>query len=1763
MDRHSPNADALDTSRAARKQVFESVPSDLPTIVHHGCYYASGDQADAPVFTHVHQQVGQHDRLSFGELDQKARAIAAEIQSRGGAGKPVLIVLDPGNDYAAALYGCLYARAIAVPVYPPQMLRLQHTLSRLQAIIENAGAKLMLSSRSIIGDSLGPIWNLPNDAAIAVDEINLQQSSEWDEVPPAADDVAILQYTSGSTGNPQGVVLRHRAILSNLRALLNQFHFPNVRCVQWVPPYHDMGLVGGILVPVYVGVETIILSPTDFVRDPLLWLQCIDHYRGTSNGAPNFGYELCIRKIKEKDCEGLDLSSWKVAIAGAEPVRQGTLKRFSEKFAPFGFDPTAFSPAYGLAETTLIVAGSQVGTPYNAIQVDSRELQKGSVLPSKADDTLTLVSSGDPVLGMEIEIVDPDTRRLAEEGKIGEIWVRGGSLADGYWNEPNRTAESFNATIIDGEHDDYLRTGDLGVLIDGELFVTGRRKELIIIAGKNLYPHDVEELVQGTSPAFKPAGGTAFGIETDEGEQLVVVQEITRPKKFCQETLLRGAVSELLSQLQVTPHAVVLVRSGSLPKTSSGKLRRRDVRQAFLDNELQEVCRWQGGHSNGSSPREIDHVFEPPATPTECEIAIIWQQTLGIDSIGRKDDFFHLGGSSLLVSQMTTAVNENLDIDLPLHVIFHHPTLEGFAKIATESGPVQSTPIQRNSASDDQHHRLSSAQQRLWLLSQLEQTNAFLNVPVSVKLSSKVDRDALEQAIRLLIQKHAVLRTSIVENASSALQTIHADVPFQLQILSLDTGELKEFQDTPFDLQTPPLMRAAVTPLPSGDERIDFVFHHIICDASSVAILLEDLQSILNGDTKLAHGDLRYVDYAAWECGEGHSQSVDNDFSYWADRLRDLPSHVQWPVDSAMPHETSENTVAGREPKGDSLSLSIGVGLADKIKASATQHGATASMVFLTALQTVLSKYCNTDDIGILIPTSNRPAATLEPVVGCYVNPIVYRAEIDSAFTVQQALRSTRNALLEDLEHADVPFQSIVDQIDHDRSVDRMPLAQTMFLYQPSLRSIDALGDATVTSVTPDYSAVTAYDLSLIVHPTEEGFEAFVLHGNHCHRNTAERIARSLESVIRELVAELLENTSDKTLADLQIPAQAEQEIIERSRHGRDLDLGDESVLTRLRHHASANPTSIAVEDDGGAVSFEQLESQSSQFAQQLLLSGVTSESLVGVQLPRSCDLTIVILGIWKAGAAYVPLSDDLPQSRLADIVNDADVSLVIDSEKLNELRKLKSPSAEGLSLPSRFDLAYVIYTSGSTGKPKGVAIEHHSVANLLASFQLAPGFGDQDSLLALTTLSFDISVLELFLPIWCGGRCRITAHTLALNPEKVSRTIAQSDVTHIQATPSSLRVLLASGWRPTPGLVVYSGGEPLTQDIAKELLTAGCVLWNVYGPTETTVWSSIQEIDDDQDITIGTPVANTTMVVADQSFNGLPVGVAGELCIGGEGLAREYLNLPELTRQKFVSDGGLLLYRTGDQARVRGDGKIEFLARNDRQVKLRGFRIELDEIESVTQQHEHVHRAAVVMDNRIPNRPQIIAFCQFSPERDSAVDVSVDALQQFVAKRLPAYMLPVITSVQEIPQTSAGKTDYRALSLELPTSSTNLGNTPPESPLECLLADEWCDVLGAQQVGRFDNFFQIGGNSLLAAQLFARLRTRLNIDLPLREVYEKPTIALLADYIVQQQSLDQPKVTNEILDQIENLSDEEALLQINQIISEAKKLDDDSRTSQ
>ncbi|HEY5315364.1 MAG TPA: amino acid adenylation domain-containing protein, partial [Pirellulales bacterium] len=1712
---------------------------------------------ERPAYIFLPDGEQEQGRLTFGELDRRAAALAAHLQARSLAGERALLVYDPGLEYIVAFYGCLYAGVIAVPVYPPDPLRFNRVLPRLMSILEQAEARVVLSSTEILAWSRQFFVKSPRTEHVLATDALVHAGDEGQWLPPAIDgeSIAFLQYTSGSGGDPKGVILTHGNLLANLEQM-GRMHHEGASAVLWLPPYHDMGLIGGILLLAYRGCPLVIMPPLAFVQRPLRWLEAISRYGATSSGSPNFGYELCVKKIDPAECAGLDLSTWRLACNGSEPIRSDTLERFFEKFAPYGLRRETFCPCYGLAEATLMVSCAPLEQPPVLCTLDAAELEAHRVRPAGDDDapTRALVSSGQPVDHEQVLIVDPHTLRPCADDRVGEIWVSGPNIAQGYWNRPEESSATFAARLAGDDEASYLRTGDLGFLLNGELFVTGRIKDLIIVAGRNHYPQDIERTVEEIHPALKHDGGAVFSVEAGGDERVVVVQEVLRPRKLDLDELTRQVRRAVIEFHELPLLAVVFIQSGSLPKTSSGKVQRQACKDMFLAGELLVLAQWRADAAPPSAAQSSAE--DAPQTNTEEVLAGLWSEVLGVSQPGRYDDFFLHGGQSLLATQLIARVADVWDVDLPLVALFEAPTLAGLAEridaaqqTDTNNGnhpgahdPI--VPIRRQPGLP-----LSFAQQRLWFLDQLEPGNPFYNLPTAARLIGPLDVPALRRTLDELVHRHESLRSRFY--ACEGQPRLDIQPPGAVELMEVDLRSLAEpirqqqlrermrlESRRPFDLEHGPLVRAALFRLAEHEHVLLVCLHHIVADGWSLGLLVGEMSAVYEAfcrgaESPLAPLALQYVDYAAWQREHLPGPRLEQQLDYWRGQLALLPPALELPSDRPRPPQP---TFAGALE-----SRLLGPELGRQLDQASRSAGVTPFMFLLAALDTLLHRYTGCDDLVIGSPIAGRNRRELEPLVGFFANMLVLRTDATGDPTFHELLGRVKQVALGAYAHQDVPFEKLVNELEPTRCLHRSPLFQVALVLQSAVLQIAVLQNGppaadgrTAMRIEPLLvdNGTAKYDLTLYCWPRPQGLELVAEYSTERFEPaTMARLLAGLESLLAAAAAR-----PQLRLSELPVMTENARQQVTVWGTGKQQTLPPDTLPELFARQAAQSPDAIAVTDGRGSLTYQALDRRSNQLARYLRRLGVGPDALVGLCVGRSCDMLVGLLGILKAGGAYVPLDPAYPPQRLAHMLADAQVRVLVTQTDLLDrlpphdadevLLDAARPSIQreaddplvACALPEH--LAYTIYTSGSTGQPKGVEITHRSLANFLASFRDAPGLRSDDILLAVTTLSFDIAALELFLPLVVGAQTVIAEREVAVDGRALAALIERSGATVVQATPATWRLLLAADWQPNHKLKIICGGESLPPAMAAQLAQRAASLWNVYGPTETTIWSTVHEVrrpgpeDMGNSVPLGRPIANTELYVLDRDRNLVPIGVPGELYIGGLGLARGYRNLPDLTRERFVphpftSDAGARLYRTGDQVRWLADGRLEFLGRVDQQVKLRGYRIELGEIESVLSRHPAVAEAAVLLRTDRPGEPRLVAYYV----RASEPSVEPSDLTGWLKRHLPDYMLPAcFVRLERMPRTPNGKLDRHRLpqpdGLDAEPASDYL---PPASATEQALADVWCELLHIARVGRHDHFFELGGHSLLATQLVSRIRVQWEIELPLRAIFEAPELCSLA----------------------------------------------------
>lgn len=1082
---------------------------------------------------------------------------------------------------------------------------------------------------------------------------------------------------------------------------------------------------------------------------------------------------------------------------------------------------------------------------------------------------------------------------------------------------------------------------------------------------------------------------------------------------------------------------------------------------------------------------------------------------------------------------------------------------------------------------------LSVEQQRLWFFNQLEPDSPLYNMPIASRLRGVLNVQALQEAMDLVVARHEALRTRFV--GQEPAQTIDAPSAVPMQFIDLrefpaDQREtearrrLEAEARRPFDLARDLMVRTALVRLDEQDWIFFVLMHHIASDDWSWRLFCSEVASfydaIVSGrKPELPAPAIQYADFSEWQKEWLRGDVLGNQLKWWRKQLDAAPPVLDLPADHSRP--------ATQTFRGACEWLKIPASISDKLNVLGQSGGFTPYMIFLAAFQALIHRYTGQEDIVLGSPVAGRTRASVEKVIGLFVNMLVLRTKLEGNPGFFELLHRTQATVLEAIAHQELPFEKLVEELQPQRSASYSPLIQAMFALQDELSDNLKLPGLATAPFTID-PGTAKFDLTFTIVKGGAGFECCAEYNSDLFEAaTVRRMLGHYAKVLEGIAAD-----PDQCLSDIPMLTDSErrQMLVDWNKTETDYPRG-QCLHQLFEAQAAATPKAVAVVFENQSLTYEELDWRANQLAHHLKFLGVKPDGLVAVSMERSLEMLIALLGTLKAGAAYVPLDPSFPAERLQFMLEDSGTELLLtrsaEKERLGKLPEgvravcldtdwllITEEGEEDLNVQmTPENLAYVIYTSGSTGWPKGVQIPHRAVVNFLNSMRREPGLNANDTLVSVTSISFDIAGLEIFLPLTAGARVVIASSDEIHDAVKMKALLRSSRATVMQATPSFWQFLVESDWTGDRRMKVLCGGEGLSRELADKLLERAGEVWNLYGPTETTIWSTLCRVMPGTDpISIGRPIANTQVYLLDAHLQPVPVGVPGELHIGGDGVARGYLNRPALNEEKFIqspfADEGQRLYKTGDLARFRPDGSIECLGRNDFQVKLRGHRIDLGEIESALRQYPNVRDAVVMLREDERRQKCLVAYLLRSihPSPDAGL------LQQFLRKRLPDYMLPSAFVVLEtFPQTPNGKINRKALPAPAAASGeTKSAFTPPRTPSEEKLAKIWRELLQQPELGIDDNFFEIGGHSLLAMQLMARVRKEFQAELTLRNIFEAPTIAELAKILEQRQP--QPKCepapfqrarisaekAKELLDRLDELSDSEVESLLQQVSAQA-----------
>ncbi|MDR9465692.1 pyoverdine non-ribosomal peptide synthetase PvdD, partial [Pseudomonas aeruginosa] len=1617
---------------------------------------------------------------SYGELNARANRLAHCLIARGvGADVPVGLALERSLDMLVGLLAILKAGGAYLPLDPaaPE--------ERLAHILDDSGVRLLLTQGHLLE-------HLPRQAGVevlAIDGLVLDGYAESDPLPTlSADNLAYVIYTSGSTGKPKGTLLTHRNALRLFSATEAWFGFDERDVWTLFHSYaFDFSvweifgalLYGGCLVIVPQWVSR---SPEDFYR--LLCREGVTVLNQTPSAFKQLMAVACSADMATQQ------PALRYVIFGGEALDLQSLRPW---FQRFGDRQPQLVNMYGITETTVHVTYRPVS---------EADLKGGLVSPI-----------GGTIPDLSWYILDRDLNPVPR-GAVGELYIGRAGLARGYLRRPGLSATRFVPNPFPGGAGERLyRTGDLARFqADGNIEYIGRIDHQVKVRGFRIELGEIEAALAGLAGVRDAVVLAHDGVG---GTQLVgyVVADSAEDAERLRESL-RESLKRHLPDYMVPAHLMLLER---MPLTVNGKLDRQALPQP--DASLSQQA------------------YRAPGSELEQRIAAIWAEILGVERVGLDDNFFELGGHSLLATRVISRVRQEQQLDASLKALFERPVLEAFAQgLERTTDAVSTIPL----ADRQQPLALSFAQERQWFLWQLEPESAAYHIPSALRLRGRLDVDALQRSFDSLVARHETLRTRFRLEGGRSYQQVQPAVSVSIEREQFgEEGLIERIQAIvvqPFDLERGPLLRVNLLQLAEDDHVLVLVQHHIVSDGWSMQVMVEELVQLYAAysqglDVVLPALPIQYADYALWQRSWMEAGEKERQLAYWTGLLGGEQPVLELPFDRPRPARQSH--------RGAQLGFELPRELVEAVRALAQREGASSFMLLLASFQALLYRYSGQADIRVGVPIANRNRVETERLIGFFVNTQVLKADLDGRMGFDELLAQARQRALEAQAHQDLPFEQLVEALQPERNASHNPLFQVLFNHQSEIRSVTPevqLEDLRLEGLAWD-GQTAQFDLTLDIQEDENGIWAsFDYAADLFDASTVERLAGHWRNLLRGIVANPRQRLGELPLLDA---PERRQTLSEWNPAQREYAVQG-TLQQRFEEQARQRPQAVALILDEQRLSYGELNARANRLAHCLIARGVGADVPVGLALERSLDMLVGLLAILKAGGAYLPLDPAAPEERLAHILDDSGVRLLLTQghllERLPRQAGVEVLAIDGLVLDgyaesdplptlSADNLAYVIYTSGSTGKPKGTLLTHRNALRLFSATEAWFGFDERDVWTLFHSYAFDFSVWEIFGALLYGGRLVIVPQWVSRSPEDFYRLLCREGVTVLNQTPSAFKQLMAvacsadmATQQPALRYVIF-GGEALDlQSLRPWFQRFGDrqpQLVNMYGITETTVhvtYRPVSEADLEGGLVspIGGTIPDLSWYILDRDLNPVPRGAVGELYIGRAGLARGYLRRPGLSATRFVPNpfpggAGERLYRTGDLARFQADGNIEYIGRIDHQVKVRGFRIELGEIEAALAGLAGV-RDAVVLAHDGVGGTQLVGYVV----ADSAEDAERlrESLRESLKRHLPDYMVPAhLMLLERMPLTVNGKLDRQALP-QPDASLSQQAYRAPGSELEQRIAAIWAEILGVERVGLDDNFFELGGHSLLLLMLKERIGDTCQATLSISQLMTHASVA-------------------------------------------------------
>jgi amino acid adenylation domain-containing protein len=1664
---------------SAWNETREDYPLDRPL---HELIEAQAERTPAAVALFF-----EDEKLTYRELNARANQLAHYLRSLGVVPETVVgICMERSLDMVTGLLGIMKAGGAYLPLEP------EYPTERLSYMLRDARASVILTQRKFAE-------SLPAQTARVVcvetdgDEIRRERTHNPASGVVASNLIYII-YTSGSTGEPKGAMLAHRGVSNCLLWMQRRHRLTAEDRVLLKAPLSFDSSVWELFWPLMVGASVVIARAGE-QRDSTYLAELIARRRVTT---VHFVPSMFQVFLEEKNLEACD--SLRHVVCGGEALPVASVGRFYQRLRG------ELHNFYGPTETSI-----------------------GSIdyICSKKDVDRWIVPIGRPIANTECYLLD-DRLQPVPVGVPGELYTGGVGLARGYLERPALTAERFIPHPFAATPGARLyRTGDRArYLPDGDIEFLGRADQQVKLRGLRIELGEIEAAL-GKHPAVHDV--VVVVREDVPGDKRLVAYPVFKSGASVPASELRLFLKETLPDFMLPSAFVALDK---IPLTHNVKIDRRALPAP-----------------DTAARRDACDTYVAPRTPHELIVASTWAQVLGVEAVGLNDNFFELGGHSLLATQVMSRLRESFQLELPLRALFESPTVAELARRVERAGESHaSVAPEIKPVSREENLPLSFAQQRLWFLDQLVPDSPFYNLPLAVQLKGQLDQHALEQTLSEITRRHEALRTSFHAIEGQPVQVVSpaykVNIPVS-DLTAMDAGEREaevrrlaaaEAQ-APFDLRRAPLLRVRLLRVANDEHVLLPTMHHIISDAWSMGILIREVATLYEAYRRGARSPLeelpiQYADFAHWQREWLAGETLAAQLSYWREQLADSPALLELPTDRPRPPVQSH--------RGASVPFTFGRSLTENLQQLSRQEGVTLFMTLLAAFQTLLARYADTNDVAVGTPIAGRSRAELEGLIGFFVNTLVLRTTFDGDPTVSELLRRVREVCLGAYAHQDVPFERLVEELQPARELSHAPLFQVMFTLQNAAAAEAKLTGLEMRPLEVE-SGVAKFDLTLSLSESAAGlWGALEYNADLFDEETARRMTRHFERLLEEMVSK-----PERRVSELELLAEGERRQLVEEWNATHSEYGRGMCVHELVEASAARwPEAVAVASENGEWTYDEVNRRANQLAHHLRRRGVKSGDVVGVLMERSAEMVCGWLGVLKAGGAYLPLDASQPPQRLEMMLEDAGVKTLLTEERFltavagrqsgvvcvdRDWGVIAQERAENPACETNAEsVAYVIYTSGSTGRPKGILIPHRAVARLVCNTNYVR-LEASDRVAQASNAAFDAATFEVWGALISGAGLVIMSRAVVLSPVDFGAEIRRQGITVLFLTTALFNLLAREAPDSFNSIKhLLFGGEAVDPARVREIIEHAAPerLLHVYGPTESTTfasWFLVQSVDGGAwTIPIGRPVSNTEIYILDKNLRPVPASVAGELCIGGDGLAHGYLNSPELTAEKFVpntfsAQAGARLYRTGDRARFLPDGNIEFLGRADRQVKLRGFRIELEEIETALNEHPGVREAVVVLREVLPGDKRLVAYL-------TAVDgeATAELLRADLRQRLPDYMIPATCVLMDaLPLTPNGKVDRRALPAPDEFGTTSDANfLAPRNTTELQLAQIWEELLNVRPVGVTDNFFTLGGHSLLAVRLMAQVRKQFRRDLPLDTLFKGATIESLAAIIRQETAL-------------------------------------------